>query len=123
MDWDDFKKRYLGEEVAEFSIDFAWSVATCLIDGYPQNNPDTCITLMDACKKHNVKVDITSEESGVGFEEHITCSNKGEITNECFDMPTYKCKCGNEQHVASYEKIKDIVCCECDECGLGEVLE
>ena len=119
-------KDFIEDEIEDgcFFVDFAWSVTSCLISGYPQDNPDKCITLMDACKKHNVKVDITSEESGVGFEEHIICNSNGKLTkNECSDMPTYKCKCGSEQFVSSYEDVKDIVCYECDKSNLGEIVK
>jgi len=38
-------------------------------------------------------------------------------------MPTYKCKCGSEQFVSSYEDVKDIVCYECDKSNLGEIVK
>lgn len=115
MSWKQFKEQYLGKSQANFIVDFAWSVTSCLIDGYPQKSEGENITLMEACKKFKVKVIIDSEEGGMCFEEHIVCNSKGELElDECNDMPTYKCKCGNEIS-------RPTDCCledeECDECG------
>jgi len=111
--WADFKKDNLGSDCADFNIQFAWSVTTCLIDGYP--NGKDYVTLSYACKKHNVSVDIESEEEGMGFEEHITCDNKGNVVEECKEMPVYKClKCGAEQSMPSNYSIDEIECYDCE---------
>ena len=115
MNWEDFKKEYLGQECAEFGVEFAWSATSCLIYGYPQDNLQTCPTLIEACKKHKVKVVIDTEEGGMAFEEHIECDEKGSLLEECSDMPIYKCKkCGSEQTITSCQNIEDEACYECE---------
>ena len=112
--WKDFKKEYLGGNIVKFGVDFAWSATSCLISGYPQDNPKTCPTLTEACKEHKVKVVIDTEEGGMAFEEHIECDEKGSLLEECSDMPVYKCKkCGSEQAIASCQNIEDEDCYEC----------
>ena len=63
-------------ETAEhsFLIMFAWSVWSCMIDGYPQRNDAECITLSEACMEDHVAVEIRSTETGMCFEEHVTCA-------------------------------------------------
>ena len=66
-------------ETAEhsFLIMFAWSVWSCMIDGYPQRNDAECITLSEACMEDHVAVEIRSTETGMCFEEHVTCDEDG----------------------------------------------
>jgi len=119
--WKNFKKNNLGEDEAEFGIDFAWSVTSCLISGYPQDNPKTCLTLVDACKKYKVDVVIDGEEGGMGFEEHIECNRNGELIEECFDMPAYSCKnCKNQMLIPSSYDVKEEECIECSHVGEWE---
>lgn len=125
--WDSFKKANLGKNKAEFGLDFAWSVTSCIIEGYPQDkeNKGKCITLMDACKEHNVLVEIESEEGGCGFEEHIICNEKGElILNDCKDMPEHTClNCGNKQMIRTNADLEDEECSECGECAFVDKLK
>lgn len=123
--WSAFKKNHLGGNEAEFSVDFAWSGYSCLIDGYPTRSKETsngfekCVTLGWACEKYNVVVEIDTEEGGEGFEEHIT-ADKDEVNHSSKDMPTYECVCGNKQMFpSSYSKgeLEDEECCECERVG------
>ncbi len=100
-----------------FTVQFAWSALSCLIDGYPQRYANECTDLSTACRKYEVDVVITTEETGMCFEEHIACNRNGEITmNECYDMPRFKClNCGNEQCFPSQEE--EYYCYECDKEG------
>ncbi len=101
--------------IAEFSVDFAWSAHSCLIDGYPNKNNKINPILMDMCKKYKVDVEINTEEGGFGFSEEIICNYDGELFEECFDFITYKCKkCGYEEGFAYNENECDMECCECD---------
>ena len=105
------------DEDCEFSntIDFAWSAHSCIVEGYPDKYPDEYITLKDACIEDHVAVEIDTEECGMGFEEHITCDDKGNLVDECEDMKTYRCKtCGNEQMIPSQNDLENEECCECD---------
>lgn len=98
-----------------FTVMFAWSGATCLIDGYPSRDNE-CITIMDACKEDKVSVEINVEESGNLFEETISCDENGEYTYECEDMKIYKCKsCGYTEGIPSFYTLEDFECCECGE--------
>ena len=113
--WKDFKEEYLGENEAEFSVDFAWSCWSCLFEGYP--NGKECVTLEWAMKKYNVSVEIKTEEGEMGFEEKITTKNKKPIY-ESLDMPEYICqKCGNKQLIPSSYKSQDLEDVECYRCG------
>lgn len=121
-EWDTFKEdqftNYEPNEnaVIEFTVDFAWSAISCLIDGYPQRDEGKCITLSEACKIYNVKVDIKTEEPGEMFEEIIECNNKGEIEYECNKMKLYRCdQCNNEQAISSSDM--ENAGNECYECG------
>lgn len=119
--WKDFKKDFLGGTEAEFGVDFAWSAASCLISGYPTKKgvePVECITLMDACKKHKVYVVIETCEPGMAFEETLECNEKGElVVDESRDMPSYTCKCGNEQSMRTDADLSDEECWECGKIG------
>lgn len=120
----DFKKNCLGKDEAEFSVDFAWSCWSCMFEGYPtktkKENPEgfgNCVTLEWAIKKHNVQVEITTEEEGMGFEEHIITENGKPIYNS-LDMPIHKClACGNKQAIPSNSDLDEI---ECSNCGKTE---
>lgn len=130
--WKSFKKEHLtinkiienfegknAKRKVSFGIDFAWSVWSCLIEGYPEKFKS--VTLQKACKKYKVDVTIESEEGGIGFEERIFCSNKGKLDYKCIDMITYKCKCGNREMIASSHELEDYECCECGKCGKWKV--
>lgn len=111
--WKAFKKE---NEIGKakgvmFNVEFAWSVHSCLIEGYPQDSDGKSPTLIEACKEHNVKVTIESEEYGVGFEEFIECDEKGNLNNVCKDMVTYYCECGQEIFIGSNSDF------ECNECS------
>lgn len=69
----------------DFDAEFAWSAHSCLVEGYP-NKKDGCVTLKDACKKHNVGVSIEAEEPGMGFAESISCSPKGALSEVVTDF-------------------------------------
>ena len=116
MSWKDFKKEYLGKKEAAFNVQFAWSVWSCLVKGYPDGKE--CITLKHACKTHKVSVVIDSEEEGVGFEEHVMCNHKGVMIYREKTMPTYIWKkCGNEQTMPSDCDREDQNCYNCGEGG------
>lgn len=96
-----------------FTVMFAWSGATCLIDGYALKDNE-CITIMDACKEDKVSVEMEIEESGNAFEETISCDENGEYIYECEDMKIYKCKsCGYTEGIPSFYILEDFECCEC----------
>ena len=68
-----------------FPVSFAWSAYSCVIDGYPQHNPD-CITLTEACQQDHVRVHIQTEEPGIFFEEDIFVDEHGRLTNSSQDL-------------------------------------
>jgi hypothetical protein len=114
--WKEFKKEHLGGKTAEFSVDFAWSCHSCMVEGYPDGK--NLITLKEACKKFKVDVSIETEEEGCCFEENVTCDKEGNLTEECFDLPDYKCKsCGAIQTIARSYDLDDV---DCYECGKNE---
>lgn len=115
LDWEEFKKSNLGDDIVNFTVDFDWSAHSCLIDGYP--NGKECITLVEACKRHRLDVVIKTVEPGCGIEEHITCDKNGNLKEECEEMPTYICTCGNERDFPSSYGDSDLeeeFCYECD---------
>ncbi|NIA02493.1 MAG: hypothetical protein GWP15_03850 [Nitrospirae bacterium] len=114
--WGEFKKEYLGGNIAEFGVEFAWSGHSCLVEGYP--NGEECITLIEACKKHKVKVAIDTEESGFAFEEHIQCDRDGDLIEESNYMPTYVCACGEEiSFPTNYDCLDEEECWKCEKVG------
>jgi hypothetical protein len=123
--WEDFQKIHdLGRATEiEFFVDFAWSAWTCLISGYPQKNKRNCLTLKCACKKHNVKVVITTEEGGWGFEEKII-ADKFEVVYDCKDMPQYKClECGNVQLLGGGDvDLNESECWECEKSNWEKII-
>ena len=110
----DFKEDNLGEDEAEFCINFAWSCWSCLFEGYP--NGKECVTLEWACKEYNVSVEIKSEECGMGFEETIYGTPEG-VSYSSEEMSTYICECGQEEQIASNYDLDDYECCECGKTG------
>lgn len=103
------------ERMLVMPVDFTWSAHSCTINGDPQNRPDSCITLMDACIEDQVFVDIKTVESDMFFEEHITCDKQGNVSFACFDLPDYRriaCGCdGNPASLCDFNK------CTSPECG------
>ena len=113
-------------ETAEhsFLIMFAWSVWSCMIDGYPQRNDAECITLSEACMEDHVAVEIRSTETGMCFEEHVTCDEDGNLNHAERDLSRYKCRnCGEISHFGSFEDLDDAECSECGECGFDRCEE
>lgn len=104
------------EMTCEILADFAWSAYSCVVDGYPQDNPERCITLADACREDGVDVRITTKEPGIYFEEQITCDRRGNLVNVCQDLIPMRCRrCGNVEGRASFEDPDDLCCSECGE--------
>jgi hypothetical protein len=127
-DWKGFEEEHFKDnkpdEIVEisFGMDFAWSCHTCIIDGYPYKKGSEkckekeCVTLIWACKKYKVNVHITTEETGCCFEEDITCDNKGNLDEQCKDMPVHKCyNCGEECAIPSSYDLDDETCYNCGE--------
>lgn len=109
------------ENTCMFSVDFAWSAMSCLMDGYPQKDPN-CITLSDACVEDQVSVEIETEEGGMGFEEYIFCDKDGSVSSNCEDMPSFECQsCHSTMSIPSYGDLDDYECCECGECNWKKV--
>ena len=107
------------ERTFDMSVDFAWSAYSCLIDGYPQGDPDHCITLAAACAEDKVSAEIRTEEGGIGFDEYISCDKQGALTSNCTDLLPYKCKnCGAITSIASFTDEDEVECYECGEVGL-----
>lgn len=121
--WKDFHEEYIkdyepNEETdIEFNVDFAWSCHSCLIEGYPEDFKE-CVTLEWACKKYNVEVKIKTEESGMSFEEEISYTKEDGLSEQCFDMPIYVCKCGEERNFPSdCDYLDEEECYECEKIG------
>lgn len=113
-------------ETAEhsFLIMFAWSVWSCMIDGYPQRNDAECITLSEACMEDHVAVEIRSTETGMCFEEHVTCDEDGNLNHAERDLSRCKCRnCGEISRFGSFEDLDDTECSECGECGFDRCEE
>jgi hypothetical protein len=121
--WKDFEKEYsLGKtNDVEFSVDFAWSAWSCLIEGYPQEFKKKCLTLKSACKKYDVKVEITTEEPSMCFEEEIKADKKGVKYSEK-KMKTYECICGESQAISNDVDLSEIECYECGKVGQYNLL-
>ena len=110
--------------VFELPVDFAWSAQNCLIDGYPQDYPDYCITLSTACIEDQVSVEITTEEEDMSFREFINCDNQGQLSSNCKCIMPCKCRnCGSIFGLVSFNDAYKYSCYECGEVGLDPVEE
>ena len=120
-----FEGRKEGEETTcEIPVDFAWSAYSCIVDGYPQQNPDDCITLEESCILDKVDVRITTKEPGIYFEETITCDREGDMESDCRDLIPMRCRrCGNVEGRASFEDPDEFCCSECGESDFEPVEE
>lgn len=117
----EFFKSAASDEKRTFNLGvmFAWSATSCMINGYPQANPNECITLAEACTEDCVSVEIHTSETGMCFEEEITCDEDGNCTDVERDMDSYRCpECGEVWCLASFEDPDDYECCECGHQGL-----
>jgi hypothetical protein len=98
----------------------AWSCWSCWFEGYPQDNPKTCVTLDTITKKYNINVYVESEETGMEFEETID-NEFGELLYSNRKMPIWSCKkCKAKQSFPShYNKsdMEDQTCYECETTG------
>lgn len=66
----------------EIVFDCAWSVYSCMIDGYPQEDPKNLLTLEELLEIFpNIEIKIESKEPCIGFIEYITGDRYG-ITYE-----------------------------------------
>ena len=75
------------QEVSIFNLEVAWSVHSCMFEGYPQQNREHCPTILEVSKELDLELQIASEECGCCFREfyHI---DKGELLlDECEDFP------------------------------------
>lgn len=107
-----------------FLIMFAWSVWSCMIEGYPQRNDAECITLSEACMEDHVAVEIRSTETGMCFEEHVTCDEDGNLNHAERDLSRCKCRnCGEISLFGSFEDLDDAECSECGERGFDRCEE
>lgn len=117
----EYFKSAVPEEKRSFNLGvmFAWSATSCVISGYPQQNPDECITLSEACVEDCVAVEIHTSETGMSFEEEIICDEDGNCSDIERDLVSYRCpECGEIWCLASFEDPDDYECCECGHEGL-----
>jgi hypothetical protein len=116
---DKYKEEFENKE-ENISIDiyteFAWSVYSCLIDGYPQQEPNKNLTIIEALLKYPVNISIETEEPGMGFEEEIYYNTENtELEYKEYDMPVYVCKkCGCEIIAPTDLDMSELECYECD---------
>ena len=68
-------------------FDAAWSIHSCMVEGYPQETNGVCPTLEEVCKELNVKRLIAkSQEPGIGFEESVSYDKENGLTEESHDL-------------------------------------
>lgn len=122
---EDFEgKKEDDEATCEIPVDFAWSAYSCIVEGYPQDSQDQCITLPESCVDDCVDVQITTKEPGMYFEEIITCDRDGDLESDCKDLIPMRCKhCGNVESRASFEEPEDLCCSECGESDFEPIEE
>lgn len=91
---------------------------------YPQRNDAECITLSEACMEDHVAVEIRSTETGMCFEEHVTCDEDGNLNHAERDLSRCKCRnCGEISLFGSFEDLDDAECSECGERGFDRCEE
>lgn len=103
-------------------IEFAWSVYSCLIDGYPQKTPNKNLTIIEALKKYPVTISIETEEPNMGFEEELYYNTANtEMVYKEYSMPVYACKkCGYEITAPTDLDVSELECYECENCEAEE---
>ena len=68
-------------------FDAAWSLHSCMIDGYPQESNGNCPTLEEICKELKVKRLLAkSREPGIGFEESVSYDRGNGLMEESHDL-------------------------------------
>lgn len=68
-------------------FDAAWSLNSCMIDGYPQESEGRCPTLEEVCKELNVqRLAAYSREPGIGFEEEVRFDRESGFGYDCRDL-------------------------------------
>ena len=68
-------------------FDAAWSLNSCMIDGYPQESEGRCPTLEEVCKELKVqRLAAYSKEPGIGFEEEIQYDRESGLSYDCRDL-------------------------------------
>ena len=109
------------EETFCLPISFAWSAYSCLIDGYPQDFEEECITLSDACRLDGVSVKIQTDEPGMCFEEEIYCNKNGNVDAQSRELTVQICpRCGAVNSFPSFADSDMCVCIDCGEIGLKQ---
>ena len=107
-----------------FGASFAWSAYSCLISGYPESNPDACISLEQACREDGVSVQIYTEEPGIYFEEDLQCDADGNVNYSCEDLISARCRhCGATQGISSRANLDEVECYDCGNTGFEYVIE
>lgn len=120
-----FEDHAEGEEATVcISVSFAWSAYSCVIDGYPQNDPERCITLSDACMEDRVSVVIRTTEYGMSFTESISCDAAGVLTVSTKDLSHARCKrCGHVEEMTLLDAPEEVECECCGNIGFEMIIE
>lgn len=114
--------QHLKLAVHGYLVGFICGAANAAI--YPQRNDAECITLSEACMEDHVAVEIRSTETGMCFEEHVTCDEDGNLNHAERDLSRCKCRnCGEISLFGSFEDLDDAECSECGECGFDRCEE
>lgn len=68
-------------------FDAAWSLYSCMVDGYPQESGGKCPTLEEACREMKVvRLMAYSKEPGLVFEEQILFSSENGFSYDSRDL-------------------------------------
>lgn len=97
---------------ADFMIECAWSLSSCMFNhhqySYYQTIKDTYkenffgTTITEVAKKLNLQIEMSSEEGGMGFQEHYIIDNYGNVLeNECYNY--------FEEYIGEYDSFNDYV--------------
>lgn len=89
-----FEMSWLDSRTASLEADCAWSVYSCMFDGsntYKADamDPSPYATLEDSSRELALKIEVYSNEPGVGFAEHYLFENGEELINETTDYKEF----------------------------------
>ena len=95
---------------ADFMIECAWSLSSCMFNhhqySYYQTIKDTYkenffgTTITEVAKKLNLQIEMSSEEGGMGFQEHYIIDNYGNVLeNECYNY--------FEEYIGEYDSFNE----------------
>lgn len=98
-------EKWIEEDVLIFGVEVAWSINSCMVNGYPNDN--SCPTIMDVSRELELDIQIASEEQGIGFTEFYHIKNGVVLIDECDDFSNEEIIEENYENTEEYYQAVD----------------